>query len=149
MLLTVKEKRAVLIRCFERLNMKYTEIEGSEELEEHALFIGQFKGKCRNYGRIGHKSFQCKNRSNHNGGNKGNITRENYCFHCRKPGHVRHNYFKLKKKETRYGHNQAGNNKNGNRDRKTMTHKMWYLQLPPKMRGSQKISGFVILELVA
>jgi hypothetical protein len=28
-----------------------------------------------------------------------------------------------------------------------MTHKMWYLQLPPKMRSSWKISGLVIVEL--
>jgi Zinc knuckle len=27
-----------------------------EVLEEHALFTGQFKGKCRNCGQIGHFS---------------------------------------------------------------------------------------------
>jgi hypothetical protein len=31
---------------------------------------------------------------------------------------------------------------------KTMTQKMWYLQLPPKIRSSRKISGFVTMELV-
>jgi hypothetical protein len=41
----------------------------------------------------------------------------NYCSYCRKPGHVRQNLFKLKMKETLYGHNQDGNNNNGNRDR--------------------------------
>jgi hypothetical protein len=31
---------------------------------------------------------------------------------------------------------------------KTMTHKVCYLRLPPKMRVSRKISGFVTVELV-
>jgi hypothetical protein len=93
---------------FEILNIK---IEKSEELEDHALFSGQFKGKCRHCGRIGHKSFQC------NGGNNGNLIGGNYCSYCRKPGHVKHNCFKFKNKETRYGHNQVFNNNNGNRER--------------------------------
>jgi hypothetical protein len=37
-----------------------------------SLFRGQFKGKYRNCVLVGHKSFQYKNRSNHNGGNNGN-----------------------------------------------------------------------------
>jgi hypothetical protein len=39
----------------ERLNMKSKENEEGEELEEHAFFSAQFKGKCRNCGHIGHK----------------------------------------------------------------------------------------------
>jgi hypothetical protein len=31
---------------------------------------------------------------------------------------------------------------------KSMTDKMWYLQLPKKIRSSRMISGFVALELV-
>jgi hypothetical protein len=42
-------------------------------------------------------------------------------------------------KETRYGHNQSGNKNTVTVVEKTMTHKMWYLRLPPKMRFSQKI----------
>jgi hypothetical protein len=49
--------------------MKSTKNEGDKDLEEQVLFSGQFKGKYGNCGKIGHKSFQCKNRPNHNGGN--------------------------------------------------------------------------------
>jgi hypothetical protein len=35
--------------------MKSKENEEGEELEEHAFFSAQFKGKCRNCGHIGHK----------------------------------------------------------------------------------------------
>jgi hypothetical protein len=97
--------------------MKSTKNEESEELEVHALFSGQLKGKCRNCGRIGHKSFQCQNCSSHNGGNNGNTNGGNYFSYCFKPGHFRQNCFNFKKKETRYGQNQVSNNKNGNHDR--------------------------------
>jgi hypothetical protein len=81
--LTVEEIRAELSLRFERLNMKYTKNEENEELEDHALCSGQFKGKCRNCRQIGQKPFPCKNRASHNGGNNGNKTGENYCFYCR------------------------------------------------------------------
>jgi hypothetical protein len=96
---------------FKRLNMKSMKNEKNEEFDDHALFNGQFKGKCRNCGLIGHMSFQC------NGGNNGNMTEGNYCSYCHKLGQVKQNCFKLKKKETQYGHNEAGNNNNGNHDR--------------------------------
>jgi hypothetical protein len=114
--LTVEEMREESSLIFERLNMKSTKNKEDEELEEHTLFSSQFKGKCRNRGQIGHKLFQCKNCSSHNGKNNGYTTGGNYCFYCRKLRHVRQSYFKLKKKETQYGHNQAGKNNNGNRD---------------------------------
>jgi hypothetical protein len=60
--LTAEEIRAELSLRLERLNVKSTKDEENEELEENALFSGRFKGKCRNCGRIGHKSFQYKNR---------------------------------------------------------------------------------------
>jgi hypothetical protein len=43
--LTVEEIRAELILRFETLKMKSTKNEENEELEEHALFSCQFKGK--------------------------------------------------------------------------------------------------------
>jgi hypothetical protein len=53
--LTVEEIRGELSLHFERLNISKAE---GEVLEEHALFGGQFKGKCRNGGQVGHKLFQ-------------------------------------------------------------------------------------------
>jgi hypothetical protein len=76
--LTVEEFRGEINLRFERLNMKTSTNEESEVLEEQALFSGQFEGKCRNCGQVGHKSFQCKNRSSHNGGNNGNGTGTNF-----------------------------------------------------------------------
>jgi hypothetical protein len=55
--LTVEEVRGDLNLKFERLNMNTSRNEEGEVLEEQALFSGQFKGKCRNCGQVGHKSF--------------------------------------------------------------------------------------------
>jgi Zinc knuckle len=97
--------------------MKSARNEDGEVVEEHALFSCLFKGKCRNCGQIGHKSFQCKNSSNHNDANNSNTTAGNYCTYCRKTGHIKPNCLKLKKKETRYNNNQPSSNNNGNCDR--------------------------------
>jgi hypothetical protein len=69
---TAEEVREELNLRFERLNTKISRNEEGEGWEEQALFSGQFKRKYRNCGQVGHKSFQCKNRSKHNGGNNGN-----------------------------------------------------------------------------
>jgi hypothetical protein len=68
--LTVEEVRGELNLRFERMNMKTSRDEEGEVLEEKALFSGQ-RGKCRSFGQVGHKSFQCKHRSSHNAGNNG------------------------------------------------------------------------------
>jgi hypothetical protein len=56
--LTVEEIRAELSLRFERLSNKVSSNDNGEEGEEMALFGGQFKGKCRSCGKIGHKSSQ-------------------------------------------------------------------------------------------
>jgi Zinc knuckle len=101
---------------FERLNMNSSENGDVEELEEYALFSGQFKGKCRNCGQLGHKSFQYKNRlnSSHNGGNNGDTTVSIFCTYCRKSGHVKQNCFKLKNKDAQYKNNQFSNSNSSN-----------------------------------
>jgi hypothetical protein len=114
--LTVEEVRGELSLRFEKFNMNTSRNEEGEFLEEQALFNGQFKGKRRNCGQVGHKSFQCKNRSSHNGGNNGNGTGTNFCSYCRKLGHDKKSCFKFKKKKAQSGH---ASNFNGNTDRQS------------------------------
>jgi gag-polypeptide of LTR copia-type len=112
--LSVEEIRGELSLRFERLNSNSTNTSEGELLEEQALFCGQFKGKCRNCGLIGHKSFQCKNRAINNGGNNSNSSGGIFCSYCRKSGHDKKNSLKLKKKEVR-NNNPSNNSGNGNR----------------------------------
>ena len=60
--LTIEEIRGELSLRFERLNLRSSNNREGEDLEENAFFSGQFKGKCRNCGQVGHKSFHCKNK---------------------------------------------------------------------------------------
>jgi Zinc knuckle len=85
--LTVEEIRGELSLRYERLNMKSSNNPEGEVLEQNAFCSGQFKGKCRNCGQIGHKLFQCKNRGSHHGGNNGNSNGGIFCTYCHKPGH--------------------------------------------------------------
>ena len=110
--LTVEEIKAELSLCFERLNMNTNGNEEGDVLEEHTLFTGQIKGKCRNYGQTDHKAIQCKKKQINNVGINSNMTGANYCVYCRKTGHVKKNRQKLKKKES-----QHASNENGSRDR--------------------------------
>jgi hypothetical protein len=50
--------------------------------EEKALVVTQFKGKCRNCGKIGQKAAQCKSKKMRGKRN------EVVCNYCKKPGHV-------------------------------------------------------------
>ena len=68
--LTVDEIRDDLNLRFERLNEKTNNNE-SEDNQDVAFFGGQFKGKCRNCGVIGHKARDCKSKLCQNGGQNG------------------------------------------------------------------------------
>jgi hypothetical protein len=83
--LMVEGIRAEMSLHFERSNTNSSKNFGVEELEEHALFSGQFKGMCGNCGQLSHKSFQCKSGSNssHDGSNNGNLTGYIFCTYCR------------------------------------------------------------------
>jgi gag-polypeptide of LTR copia-type len=102
--LIVEEIRGELSLRYERLNMKSSNNPEGEVLEENAFFSGQFKGKCRSCGQIGHKSFQCKNRGSHHGENNGNSNGGIFCSYC----------LKLKEKNSRVNHASTNN---GNTDR--------------------------------
>jgi hypothetical protein len=71
--LTIDKIRDDLNLRFERLNEKQSEESENDNNQEVASFGGQFKGKCQNFGAIGHKATDCKSKTNQNGAqNRGN-----------------------------------------------------------------------------
>ena len=97
--LTIDEVREKLDLQYERLNNKRGE--GNEEIDsEQALLTGQFKGKCRNCGKVGHKAANCFLK-------KGKQDDKSVvCFYCKKPGHMKSDCFKLKRKQEEKGSNK-------------------------------------------
>jgi gag-polypeptide of LTR copia-type len=85
--LTIDELKEELNLRFERLSSKKESIKNDESGEEKALFTTQLKGKCRNWGKLGHKAAQCKLKQAKE--EKHDII----CNYCKKPGHVKANYF--------------------------------------------------------
>jgi hypothetical protein len=64
--LGVNELCEELKLCYERVcNLSQSNNE-SKPNEEHALFASQFQGKFRGCGKIGHKAFQCKSKTDSN-----------------------------------------------------------------------------------
>jgi hypothetical protein len=89
----------------EKLAAKYTRIkvwskqENRNELHEHALYgtdstpsyyTDGFSGLCRNCGKRGHKSVNCRDKNNGNGNKVGNFGPPRFkveCYNCGKIGH--------------------------------------------------------------
>jgi hypothetical protein len=115
--LTIDKIRDDLNLRFERLNEKQNEESEIDNNQEVAFFGGQFKGKCRNCGAIGHKAKDCKSKISQNGGqssgNHNNFQKYSnngaYCTYCRRPGHIKGNCYKLKNKSNR----NSGTSNNG------------------------------------
>jgi hypothetical protein len=118
--LSIEEIKAELRFCFERLNVNSNQSNENVVLEEHALFSGQYKGKCHNYGQVGHKAAQCKKKHFNNVGNNGNMTEGNYCTYCCRTGHVKKKCFILKKKGLQNINNNRGSNDNSSRDQQSL-----------------------------
>ena len=96
--LSIEELKEELSLRFERLSTKQNEDSG----EENALFTTQFKGKCRNCGKLGHKAAQCKLKPGKQEKN------DVFCSYCKRPGHVKANCFKLMKKNLNFGGTENG-----------------------------------------
>jgi hypothetical protein len=104
------------------LNEKRNEESENDNNPEVAFFGGQFKGKYRNCGAIGHETKDCIIKSNLNGsqnsGNHNNFIKNTsygaYCTYCRWPGHTKSNCFKLKNKSNR----NSGTSNNDGQGRK-------------------------------
>ena len=82
---------------------KYSSSKGSKKADE-AFFTStykkQFKGQCRNCGKIGHKSFECRSpkntpsgnsRGTPDSGNRSSRDDTRKCFKCGKTGHMKAN----------------------------------------------------------
>jgi hypothetical protein len=69
------------------------------------LFIPQFKGKCRNCGKLGHKEAQCKSKQ------VKDEKLEVMCNYCKKSGRVKANCVKLLRKNL--GMNNSGGTQHG------------------------------------
>jgi Zinc knuckle len=61
--LTIDELKEDLNLRYERLSSKSESTRNDDYGEEKALFVTQFKGKCQNCGKLGHKSAQCKSKA--------------------------------------------------------------------------------------
>ena len=76
--LTIEEIQTELSPRFERQNLNSEKERNT--LNEQVLLSGQVKGKCRNCDKIGHEAYECKNKSNQNGGNICNSFSTTYCL---------------------------------------------------------------------
>ena len=99
--LSIEELKEELNLRFERLSTSQNDNLG----EESALFTSQFKGKCRNCGKFGHKAALCNSKQVKD--EKSDIM----CNYCKKSGHVKANCFKLLRKNS--GMNNSGGTQNG------------------------------------
>jgi C2H2 zinc-finger/Zinc knuckle len=105
--LTIEELKEELTLRFERMTSKTDSAKGKGSFDEKALLMGYLKGKCRNCGKLGHKTSQCKSRQIEETKN------EVICSYCKKSGHVEANCFKLLKKNQSQGENNVSGLRNG------------------------------------
>jgi hypothetical protein len=85
--LTIDELKEELSLRYERLLMKTETAKITDLGEEKALMVTQFKGKCRNRGKIGLEAAQYKSKQ---------MREERYeviCNYCKKPRHIKSNFF--------------------------------------------------------
>jgi hypothetical protein len=90
-LLSIDDLKEDLNLRYERLTSKSESIRNDDYGKEKALFATQFKGKCQNWGKLGHKSAQCTSKMVQE-------DKEIICNSCKKSDHLKTNCFKLLRK---------------------------------------------------
>jgi Zinc knuckle len=83
--LSIEELKDELNLQFQRLSTGQNNNLGKES----ALFTSQFKGKCKNCGKLGHKAAQCKSKQDKD------EKLDFMCNYCKESSHVKANCFKL------------------------------------------------------
>jgi hypothetical protein len=89
--LTIEDMREVLNLRFERMNIRETERDEFKDYGGEKALIAvnkQFKGRCYNCGKYGHKGAECRNKEGavKNSPEKGKRF-DGACFYCGKQGH--------------------------------------------------------------
>jgi Zinc knuckle len=94
--LSIDELKEDLNLRYERLSSKSEYTKNDDYGKEKALLVTQFKRKCRNCGKLGHKSAQCKYKTV-------NEDKEIICNYCKYAGHLKSNCYKLLRKNQAEG----------------------------------------------
>jgi gag-polypeptide of LTR copia-type len=126
----------------EELNLQFKRLSTSQNNnlgEESVLFTLQFKGKCRNCGKLGQQAAQCKSEQNKD--EKSDVM----CNYCKKSGHMKANCFKLLRKNL--GMNNSGGTQNGQNGVGATADVA--LSSMTKLKILTMIFGSVIVELLA
>jgi len=90
--LEINEIQKELNLRFERLNEREYN-RNSDGADDQALFMFQFKGKCCNCGKLGHKEIQCTLRREQERKRDDGVPIT--CNYCKKPDHTNANCFQL------------------------------------------------------
>ena len=99
--LTIDSLREELNMFYDRMRskkvgrFKSSEDDGAGGNKESALITANFKGRCRGYGKFGHKKSDCPDEKK----NKETKNFQGKCFHCVKKGHRKADCWKLKKSD--------------------------------------------------
>jgi RNase P subunit RPR2 len=99
------EIREELSLRYERLSLVAEETNEIELMEDKALFTTQFKGDCRNCGKMGHKAIDCEARCDQ----QQRVETQVICNNCKKPGNYKAEYSKLLKKSQTLGNSNQRN----------------------------------------
>jgi hypothetical protein len=135
--LTIEEVRQSLNARYKKLQMRWKEsndYDSNSDMEdnEKAFAARQFKGRCRNCGKYGHKSSNCKEKKDNKGGRRSEGSKDEKfskrfngkCYNCNKFGHRASDCY-LKKKSDNEQESDKAELVLMAKDNKTMDENIW------------------------